>query len=67
MSNKKFAWSTRRVAKSPFRSLNRAKQVETAYKKGKSVGFTAKSSLKSMRRIPRANGSYTLGDKYKNL
>ena len=67
MASKKFTWSTRRVAKSPFRTLERAKQAEASYKKGKSIGFTARSSLKSMGRIPRATGSYELGDKYKNL
>jgi hypothetical protein len=66
-TSKKFAWSTRRVSKSPFRTLQRAKEAERSYKQGKSIGFTARSSLKSMGRIPRATGSYELGDKYKNL
>ena len=61
---KKFAWNTRRVARSPYRTLARAKTVEKAFTKGQSVGFTAKSSLKSQGRIPRSNGCYELGNKY---
>jgi len=64
---KRFAWSTRRVLKSPFRLLKTAKKAERLYKQGKSIGFTARSSLKSMGRIPRSSGCYELGDKYKNL
>lgn len=61
---KKFAWNTRRVARSPFRTMARAHGVERDYKAGKSVGFTARSSLKSQGRIPRSNGCYLLGSKY---
>ncbi len=64
MATKPFAWNTRRVAKSPFKSLAAAKAAEAAYKKGKSIGFTRRSSLKSMGRIPRASGEYVLGSKY---
>uniref|UniRef100_A0A6C0KLS5 Uncharacterized protein n=1 Tax=viral metagenome TaxID=1070528 RepID=A0A6C0KLS5_9ZZZZ len=67
MTDKKIAWSTRRVMKSPFRTLERAKAAERKFHQGKPIGFTARSSLKSMGRIPRATGSYELGDKYKNL
>jgi hypothetical protein len=45
--------------------MTRVKKAERNYKRGKSIGFTARSSLKSMGRIPRASGCYVLGDKYK--
>jgi hypothetical protein len=61
---KRFAWKTRRVARSPFQTLRNAKKAEAAFWSGKSVGFTAKASLKSMGRIPRSNGCYELGLKY---
>lgn len=61
----KFAWNTRRVKRSPFRNLTRAHRVERDYHAGKSVGFTARSSLKSQGRIPRTDGCYVLGNKYK--
>ena len=61
----KFAWNTRKVARSPFRTLARAKQAEKSYLAGKSIGFTARSSLKSMGRIPRSSGCFELGHKYR--
>lgn len=61
---KKFAWNISRIARSPFQTLKRAKKVERNYLRGKSVGFTARSSLKSQGRIPRSNGCYELGAKY---
>ena len=63
---KKYGWSSKFVSKSPFRTMKRARQAERSFKQGKSVGFTARSSLKSMGRIPRASGCYILGDKYKS-
>ena len=62
---KPFGWTTRRVARSRFKTLRKAKNVESAYRAGLSVGFTAKSSLKSMGRIPRSTGCYELGAKYR--
>ena len=59
--------STNAVALSPFKTMNRAKAAEATFKKGKSIGFTATSSLKSMGRIPRASGLYEIGSKYKAL
>jgi len=61
---KKFSWNIQSVSKSPFRTMKAAKNAEKKYKAGKSVGFTARSSLKSMGRIPRSSGCYVLGDKY---
>jgi len=55
------------VALSPFHTMDRAKAAEASFKKGKSIGFTATSSLKSMGRIPRASGLYEIGSKYQAL
>jgi hypothetical protein len=54
---KPYPWYTAALARSPFKTR---KGVHTR-------GFTARSSLKSMGRWPRANGCYILGDKYKNI
>jgi hypothetical protein len=61
---KKYAY-TKKVGKSPFKTLKKAKAAEKAYYSGKSVGFTAKSSLKSMGRVKRSSGCYVLGPKYR--
>lgn len=65
--NKPIPWNNEAVAISPFKTLERAKDAEKAYKKHESIGFTATSSLKSMGRIPRASGEYIVGDKYKAI
>ena len=62
-SKKKFPFSGK-VAKSPFKTLKKAKMAEKLYSAGKSVGFTAVSSLKSMGRVKRSSGWYELGEKY---
>jgi hypothetical protein len=59
-----YPWNSTKVAKSPFRTLKTAKNVERRFHRGNSVGFTARSSLKSQGRVPRANGCYMLGSKY---
>lgn len=59
-----FAWSSRSVAKSPFRTMKNARSAERGFRQGKAIGFTARSSLKSMGRIPRSSGCYELGSKY---
>jgi hypothetical protein len=60
-----FALNRRSVKRSPFRTLDRAVAAEKANARGASIGFTARSSLKSMGRIPRKDGCYVLGKKYK--
>ena len=60
----RFAWNPDFVKKSPFRTLKRAKDALRSYKNGKSIGFTARSSLKSMGILPRSSGCYELGQKY---
>ena len=62
-----YAWKSSSIKKSPFRKLERAKDAETKYKAGQSIGFTAISSLKSLGRIPRSDGCYVLGTKYSAL
>lgn len=60
-----YGWNTRRVARSPFRNMKTAKNKLRLARKGKSIGFTARSSLKSMGIMPRSSGCYELGKKYK--
>lgn len=62
-SKTKFPYSTK-VAKSPFKTLKKAKMAEKLFSDGKSIGFTAVSSLKSMGRVKRSSGWYELGAKY---
>ena len=51
--------------KSPFRTVERLYDAERRFAAGRPIGFTARSSLKSMGRIPRADGCYELGKKYR--
>jgi hypothetical protein len=65
--NKPIPWNSEAVAISPFKTLDKAKTAEKAFKKHESIGFTATSSLKSMGRIPRASGHYEVGKKYQSI
>jgi len=47
-----------------FRPTAKDKQLLCSYKKGKSIGFTAKASLKAKGLLPRSSGQYILGPKY---
>jgi len=40
------------------------KQLLCSYKKGKSIGFSAKASLKAKGLLPRSSGLYIIGPKY---
>ena len=61
-----YKWNTRKLAKSPFRgNTRRAQSTLKAFRAGKSIGFTARSSLKSMGLIPRTSGCFRLGNKYR--
>jgi hypothetical protein len=53
-----------RVSHSPFRTIDRVKKT---LKSKKRIGFTARSSLKSMGLLPRSSGCYVLGQKYLSL
>jgi hypothetical protein len=57
----RYPWRSAFIQKSPFKTLKAAKR---AYKSAHR-GFTATSSLKSMGVLPRSNGCFTLGDKYR--
>jgi hypothetical protein len=65
MASSPYPFVESRVKRSPFKTMNRARQTLKAYKAKKSIGFTARSSLKSMGILPRASGTYELGSKYK--
>ncbi len=54
------------IAKSPFKSQKDLKTALQDYKKGKSIGFSRVASLKSMGLIPRSNGKFEVGPKYKS-
>ena len=56
--------SINRVKKSPLKTVAQTLKAKRDYKKGKSIGFTRRSSLKSMGLLPRADGCYKLGPKY---
>lgn len=64
MRSKPFALSSRRVKLSPFRSEASVKKTLKAHRAGRKIGFTQKSSLRSMGLIKRKNGKYVLGSKY---
>lgn len=49
-----------------YRATARDKKYLNMWKKGKSIGFTMRSSLKAKGLIPRANGTYRVSDKYKS-
>ncbi|AGE52393.1 hypothetical protein PBCVCvsA1_054R [Paramecium bursaria Chlorella virus CvsA1] len=67
MANKPYALKPSLVKLSPFHDVATARKELQKYKRGEKIGFTAKSSLKSMGLIPRADGTYELGEKYKSL
>jgi hypothetical protein len=52
--------SDRRV----YRVTRRNRQLLRKYRAGKSIGFTAKASLKAKGLIPRSDGRFILGPKY---
>lgn len=61
--------STRRLRKGgAYKPTRKNKQLLRDYKRGKSIGFTAKASLKAKGMIPRTSskyrGKYVLGPKY---
>lgn len=62
-----YSISQRRVKLSPFKTVNSVKKTLKAHKSGRKIGFTQRSSLRSMGLIPRSDGLYKLGQKYANL
>jgi hypothetical protein len=47
-----------------YKPTKRNKKYLSLWKKGKSIGFTMRSSLKAKGLIPRANGTYRVSPKY---
>lgn len=47
-----------------YKATRRNRQLLQKYRAGKSIGFTAKASLKAKGLLPRSNGRYVLGPKY---
>ncbi len=47
-----------------YRATKRDKKYLLLWKKGKSIGFTMRSSLKAKGLIPRANGTRRVSNKY---
>jgi hypothetical protein len=63
-STKPFPINAKRVRKSPFKNIAKTLKAKRNFQKGKPIGFTKRSSLKSMGLIPRSSGLYELGSKY---
>jgi hypothetical protein len=57
-------WFTRCAKKGGYRATAKNKKYLGLYKKGKSIGFTMRSSLKAKGLIPRADGTYKVSEKY---
>jgi hypothetical protein len=53
-----------RKAKGGYRATKRDKKYLLLWKKGKSIGFTMRASLKAKGLIPRANGTRRVSKKY---
>jgi hypothetical protein len=66
-STKPFAVNEKRVRKSPFKTIAKTLKAKRMYLQGKRIGFTMRSSLKSMGLIPRSSGLYVLGPKYEGF
>jgi hypothetical protein len=60
-----YPWDKNLIAKSPFKSKAAAQRAETLHKMGESIGSTQLSSLRAMGRLPRSDGRYELGKKYR--
>lgn len=50
--------------KGGYRATKKNRNILRKYRAGKSIGFTAKASLKAKGMLPRSNGRYILGPKY---
>ena len=66
-SKKPFTIKANRVRKSPFKTIAKTLKAKRNFQKGKRIGFTMRSSLKSMGLIPRSSGLYMLGPKYEGF
>ncbi len=50
-----------------YRPTRRNRNLLRKYRAGKSIGFTAKASLKAKGMLPRSDGRYVLGSKYSKM
>ena len=66
-STKPFTIKANRVRKSPFKTVAKTLKAKRMFSQGKRIGFTMRSSLKSMGLIPRSSGLYVLGPKYEGF
>jgi hypothetical protein len=48
-----------------YKATKRNRKYLKKYKKGQSIGFTMRSSLKAKGLIPRSNGTYKVSKKYR--
>ena len=71
ISKKAFPINVKMIAKSPFKGNEGLVKKKIEQYKNKltrmKVGFTFRSSLKSMGLIPRDNGMYIIGEKYRRF
>jgi len=58
-------WFTRCKQRGGYSATQKNKKYLSLYKKGKSIGFTMRSSLKAKGLIPRANGTLKISNKYR--
>lgn len=61
-----FSIQENNVKKSPFKTIEKCKEILQKWKRGENIGFTYIASLKSMGLIPRSDGYYMLGIKYQS-
>ena len=54
----------RKAARKTYRATERDKKYLKMWKRGESIGFTMRSSLKAKGLIPRANGTLRVSTKY---
>ena len=59
-----YPMNTRKIKKSPLKTRGNTIKAMRNFKRGKAIGFTRRSSLKSMGLLPRSSGCYELGAKY---
>lgn len=65
MNKLPFPITESRAKKSPLKNIKKVEEILNDYNNGIDIGFSRISTLKSMGLIPRNNGFYELGQKYK--
>jgi len=64
VTKKNVGWNYMMRQEGGYRATRRDKKYLLLWKKGKSIGFTMRSSLKAKGLIPRANGTRRVSKKY---